>query len=87
MNITVLGGGTWGLTLADLLYLKKNRIKIWEISKENIENILSRRGHPRLPNLKLSDDIEITDNIEESIETSDIILIVVPAIESPTLIL
>jgi len=79
MNITVLGGGTWGLTLADLLYLKNNRIKIWEISKENIENILSRRGHPRLPALKLSDEIEITDNIEESIEESDIILIVVPA--------
>lgn len=79
MNITVLGGGTWGLTIADLLYQKRNRIKVWEVSKENIENILRTKGHPRLPNLRLSDEIEVTNDIEESIQDAGIILIVVPA--------
>ncbi len=78
MNISVLGGGTWGLTLADLLDNGKNTIKVWEISKDNIEMIKKRKGHKRLPNLVLSDRIEIMNNINESVSNAEIILVAVP---------
>ncbi|HAW50400.1 TPA: glycerol-3-phosphate dehydrogenase [bacterium] len=64
MNITVLGGGTWGVTLGVLLYEKGNAIKIWEFSKDKGELLRKNRYEPNLPWLFIPNEIDITDEFK-----------------------
>ncbi len=78
-NISVLGAGSWGMTLAILLSERHN-IKVWEFDKEQCELLNKERENKKfLPGIKIPDSIYITNNINDAIADSEIILLAVPS--------
>lgn len=79
MNISVIGAGAWGATLAQYLNNEGHNISLWEFSKTRI-NYLRRHRHPLFfPYIKLDKKIFLTNNIFLVIPKARIILLTVPA--------
>lgn len=79
MQISILGGGSWGSALAVHLAKKNNQIKIWEFFAEQAQKMQEERECPLLPNAKLSENIFISSNLQEVLNNSELVLMVVPS--------
>ncbi len=79
MNITILGGGSWGSALAITLAKNNHPIKIWEFFQEQAEEMQQKRVCRLLPGVRLSDNIFASHKIEEVFPGSELILLVVPS--------
>lgn len=79
MKITILGGGSWGTALAMHIARQQHNVKIWEFFEGQAKKMQDERHCPLLPDAKLLDNIFVTHNIEESLQGSDLILLVVPS--------
>lgn len=81
MNIAILGTGAYGIALALMFYKNKdNNIKMWTKFKEEKDSILANRINERvLPNVKIPEEIVISNNFEEVVGDANLIVIAVPA--------
>ncbi len=80
MKIAVLGTGAYGLSLAITLFNNKNDIKMWtKLEHEKIEIETTHQYNRVLPNIMIPKDIEITTNMEECLEDSELIICAIPA--------
>lgn len=79
-NITVLGGGSWGTALANLLATNGHNVTIWareidvcqSINASNINSVF-------LPDIKLSKSLTATTSLEEALKETSLIISVVPS--------
>ncbi len=80
MNITILGGGSWGIALAVLLCGKNHSVRMWEFSPKDAAMLREKREHVlKLPGIKIPQDVIITSDIKEAIDSSEFVLCVVPS--------
>ncbi len=81
MNITILGGGSWGTAIA--LHLAKNsidnKINIWEFFQDQAVEMQTTRKSRFLPDIELPNNITVTSNIEESLVNTKVVFVVVPS--------
>ena len=77
-NISILGAGSWGGTLAWLLSKQKHNITIWTFSKKEYDYIKKMNLLPRPKKIKLTKNIQITLDLNLAVKNSDLIIIVVP---------
>lgn len=80
-KIGVLGGGSWATALVKLLLNNCDHINWYIRSRENIEKIKKYKHNPSyLTSIQLNTDkISFYDNISETIEASDILIVAIPA--------
>ncbi len=79
-KIGVIGGGSWGTTIAQLLARKKNRVILWTRNKEVIESINKDHVNKRyFPKYKLSNLIKATDSMARVADEAKVIFMVVPS--------
>jgi glycerol-3-phosphate dehydrogenase (NAD(P)+) len=79
-KIAVLGAGSWGIAIANLLDQHGHSIRLWEFNKADYEAILTAGTHPdKLPGVKIRPDILITNILEEALSGVELIVIVVPS--------
>ncbi len=79
-RVTVIGGGSWGTSLAFLLADKGYPVKLWLYEKELILQIQrDRENSLYLPGVKLPYSITATNSFEEAVAGSEMILFVVPS--------
>lgn len=77
--IAVIGSGSWGTTLANLLAEKGYDVALWAYEKDLVEQINKERTNSiYLPDIVLSDNIRATNDIAEAVSNSRYILNVVP---------
>lgn len=80
MKITVLGAGSWGTTLALLLYDNHHDVNIWTVDREQAEVMREKRENPEfLPGIPLPLEIDITTDIEAASHQRDMIVAAVPS--------
>ena len=80
VKIGVVGAGSWGTALANLLALKGFKIDLWVFEKEVKDQIESyRENKVFLPGISLSDQICPSNDIEAVVKEKDLVLIVVPS--------
>jgi glycerol-3-phosphate dehydrogenase (NAD(P)+) len=78
MRITVLGGGSWGATLATVLFENGHNVTIWEIDAKRAKDLNDRKLKPFEAGELLPKGIEVINDFE-SFNNSDAILFVVPS--------
>ncbi|MEW6087272.1 MAG: NAD(P)H-dependent glycerol-3-phosphate dehydrogenase [bacterium] len=79
-KISILGGGSWGTTMAILLAEKGLPVIIWEYFKENAALMERERENKRLlPGIKIPQSVQITDNIEEAVNDSEVLVVALPS--------
>jgi len=80
IKIGVIGGGSWGTALANLLGTKGFKISFWVFEEEVKEQIIKERENKIfLPGFHLSENLFPSNNLAEVVSDKDIILIVVPS--------
>lgn len=79
MNISILGGGSWGTALAIHLAGKGHSVKIWEFVSARAEIMQMKRVCPFLPGIKLPRKIFVSGEMKEVLTTMDVVLIAVPS--------
>ena len=78
-NVGVLGAGSWGTALALLLHKNGHQVTVWSISKEEVEMLSTEREHKsKLPGVKLPEDMQFTNVLEEAILGKDFMVLAVP---------
>jgi len=79
MNISVIGAGGWGTTLANLMAEKGYKVRLWAFEKEVVENIKNKKENSGfLPGVILSDNIEATNDLKETVENTGVIVTAIP---------
>jgi glycerol-3-phosphate dehydrogenase (NAD(P)+) len=79
-NITVIGDGGWGTTIAIHLFRKGKRVKLWSAFGDYAEILDKQRINPKfLPGIKIPKGISITSDMQEAIEEADLIILAVPS--------
>lgn len=79
-RITVMGGGSWGTTLAALLADKGYSVRLWAREEEVFRTITSSRENTLfLPGIKLNDNLTPHTDIAEAVTGSSIVLNAVPS--------
>jgi glycerol-3-phosphate dehydrogenase (NAD(P)+) len=79
-SIGVIGAGSWGTTLADLLAKKGHRVTLWAYEKELVSDMkASRENSIYLPGVNLSTNLNFTNTLSEAVIGKDLLLFVVPS--------
>jgi glycerol-3-phosphate dehydrogenase (NAD(P)+) len=79
-KIGVVGGGSWGTTLANLLGRKGFNIDLWVFETEVIKQIKElRENRLFLPGISLSSNIHPSNDLSRVVSGKDLVLIVVPS--------
>jgi glycerol-3-phosphate dehydrogenase (NAD(P)+) len=78
-RIAVLGGGSWGATLANHLANNGHAVTIWEFVPEVAVHLQKTRSLKTLPMLKLNATIVVTNDMAAALKDANVILSVVPS--------
>jgi len=80
LQIGVIGAGSWGTTLANLLAKKGFNIALWVYEDDLIQPIATKRENPLyLPGVKLSEKIIPTGSLKEVCQHKDLLISVIPS--------
>ncbi|HUV77195.1 MAG TPA: NAD(P)H-dependent glycerol-3-phosphate dehydrogenase [Desulfobacterales bacterium] len=80
IKIGVVGAGSWGTALSNLLGLKGFKIDLWVFEKEVKEQIeSSRENNVFLPGVSLSRNIFPSNDLAGVVKGKDLVLVVVPS--------
>jgi len=77
MNISVIGGGAWGTTLAQALADNKHQVLIRDINPEFVKKINDDHLHPFFDKV-IPSSIKATLNIDEALDFSNVLILCVP---------
>ena len=78
-RIGILGSGTWGTALANLLTSIGHEVTLWSKFPSEIEEIAKTHKHPHLPGVEVSHLIFFSCNVEEVVKDKDVIVIATPS--------
>lgn len=79
-KIAVIGAGSWGIALAQLLAHNKHEVTVWSILEDEINMLKEKHEHvDKLPGVKLDDSISYTTDLKEAIEEKKVIVLAVPS--------
>ncbi len=79
MKICVLGSGTWGSAICNLLAKKDYEIVCYSHREEEAKRLNETHTHKNLPNVTLSFDILFSANLEKCLENSEVIVFATPS--------
>ncbi|MEI8218865.1 MAG: NAD(P)H-dependent glycerol-3-phosphate dehydrogenase [Elusimicrobiota bacterium] len=78
-TVAVLGAGSWGVTLAKLLYDKGCAVTLWEFNEAQSATLAKTRSLRFFPHVKLPDDMPITSDMFTACSSANYILFAVPS--------
>lgn len=79
-NIGVIGSGSWGTAISNVLADNGHKVVLWSFLKEEYEMLNIFHEHKSyLPGVKLNDTISYTNDIEKAVENTEIIVIATPS--------
>jgi len=80
INITILGDGGWGTTLAVLLSNKGYSVTLWGAFESYVKVMVKTRLNPRfLPGVKIPKAIQLTSDLRTAVADKEIIVLAVPS--------
>ena len=80
MDIAVIGAGSWGTTLANLLAKKEHRVTLWIYERDLAARMVaSRENDLYLSGFPLSPQLVFTADLEEAVRGRQLVLLVPPS--------
>jgi glycerol-3-phosphate dehydrogenase (NAD(P)+) len=80
MQITVLGAGSWGTTLAILLANKSHDVTLWSFREEDAKSIREKRENTAfLPGITIPEGVRATSNLPGSVDGAEMLVAAVPS--------
>ena len=80
-RVGVIGAGSWGTALAVVLAKNGHQVTVWSIIEDEITMLKEKHEHvDKLPGVKLPDSMEFTTDLEQAVQTSDMLVLAVPSI-------
>ncbi len=76
-QVSILGGGSWGIALATVLSKNGHQITIWSAVAREVEQLSTYRELKTLPGVCLSEDATITASLEEAVKDKDLLVMAV----------
>ena len=77
-KVTVLGGGVLAIALAKVLYKNNNDVTIWSFLQSEVDALNKERENKiSLPGIKIPNEIKITNDMEEAVKDSEMIVMAV----------
>lgn len=77
MKVSVIGGGSWGVALSQVLVDNDHEVLVYDINEQTIKLINENHQHPFFE-CAIDEKIKSTSNLEEALNYSDVILLSVP---------
>ncbi|HRY29812.1 MAG TPA: NAD(P)H-dependent glycerol-3-phosphate dehydrogenase [Elusimicrobiota bacterium] len=78
-RIAVIGGGSWGATLANLLAQKGHAVSVWEFLPETVKHLRETRTLKVLPQLRLHPSVEVTHDLPAALREKRLVVMAVPS--------
>jgi len=79
-NISILGSGAWGSSVANLIAKNNHNVKIWSITPEVTKEINEKNTNKiYLPNIKLSKNLKAYEKLEEIFKNPEIVFVIIPS--------
>ena len=80
MRIAVVGAGSWGTALANLLAVKGYVVDWWVFEEDLCQQLKEIRENPVfLPGITLSENLRPTNDLAQAVRNKDLVLVVVPS--------
>ncbi|MFC2091447.1 NAD(P)H-dependent glycerol-3-phosphate dehydrogenase [Elusimicrobiota bacterium] len=78
-KIGILGAGSWGLTLANVLFDNNNDVVIWEFDPKQCDKLSKERRFYPLGDYRIPDELVITNSLSEAVSSKDYIIFSLPS--------
>jgi glycerol-3-phosphate dehydrogenase (NAD(P)+) len=78
-RIGVLGGGSWGATLANHLGYLGHDVSVWEFVPTLAEHLEKTRTLTILPSLRLHDSVRVTSDLAQALSEREVVVSAVPS--------
>lgn len=76
-EISIIGGGSWGIALAVLLHKNGHHITVWSAVENEIAMLKKEHEHKMLPGVKLSEEMVFTTDDAEAVKGKDLLVMAV----------
>ena len=76
----ILGAGTWGTALANMLENMGHHVTVWSPVEEEVNKLNKERIHKHLPDTPINKDIEFSTDEAYVINNKDYIIVATPSI-------
>jgi glycerol-3-phosphate dehydrogenase (NAD(P)+) len=79
-KITVLGAGSWGIAVANLLHANGHKVTLWEFNPDDCRMLQTNRMHQsKLPGIVIPYEIEVSNDLPNSIDAGEYLIMALPA--------
>jgi len=78
-KISLLGCGTWGSAVAQLLAEKGLKVTAWQRDEAKATKMARTRKHPNLAGLVFNEKIVFTSDLNDTLKSADIIILATPS--------
>ena len=79
MKIAILGAGSWGTSLGQVLHENGSEVLLWHLEADFTDKINRSHEHPFLPGVRLSNKLRFTASVDEIAEYGDILVSALPS--------
>ena len=79
IKISVLGTGSWGSAIGDLLNQNGHEVIMWQRDAEKVKAMEVDRKHPFFVDLTFSDEVKFTTDLDSAIKGSLLLVVAVPS--------
>ncbi len=80
MKIGILGAGSWGTTLAELLHTNGHSVTLWSWSERDTENMrITGRNTVYLPDVEIPEGMAVTADLNAATHSCDMLVISTPS--------
>jgi glycerol-3-phosphate dehydrogenase (NAD(P)+) len=80
MTVAVLGAGSWGTTLADLLARGGHEARLWGNERDDLAAIAADHENRKfLPGIRLHERVKVQPELEAALDGAGVVLFVVPS--------
>ncbi|MBM7556009.1 NAD(P)H-dependent glycerol-3-phosphate dehydrogenase [Halanaerobacter jeridensis] len=78
-KVAVIGGGSWGTALAQVLHNNNYQVQIYDLSQEKVDEINQDHINSYLPDVKLPEQLKATTDLKEAVNGAEAVVVVVPS--------